>query len=123
MNMQTALKNVDAALAAWGPDPTEAECEAALAKYKANPSACTLPPEEIAASDAINDRLMAAEEAASAAAVVTPCTSVEDVLRVIDFVVRDELAVGDDGLNEIASGLLSRCADFLRGEVSRGAAN
>jgi hypothetical protein len=114
--MQAALRKADEAIAAWEPVPTEAEYAAAQAECNANPSACRSTPEELAADDARNDRLMAADVAAHDAARTTPCRNIADVLAAIDFVVRDDM--GD--LDETASDLLSRCADFLRGEVSRG---
>ena len=114
--MQAALKKADEAIAAWGPGPTAAEFEAARAEHNANPSAYRRTPEEFAAANASDDRLMAADVAAHTAARTTPCRNIADVLAAIDFVVRDDM--GD--LDETASDLLSRCADFLRGEVSRG---
>ena len=113
--MQAAIKKVEEARAAWGPDPTEAECEAVWAKYKANPSAFRHTPEELAADNARSDGLRAVDTAALAAAGTTSCRDMGDVLAAIDCVVRED--AGE--LTEDASAILSRCADFLRGEVSR----
>jgi len=101
MNMQTAIEKIVEARAAWEARPAEVEREATRAM--------------LAADSARSARLRAADRASLAAAGTTPCRDMGDVLAAIDCVLRED--AGE--LEEAASAILSRCADFLRGEIAR----